>query len=321
MIQRQVAVIVLNWNGKADTLSCLASLEACKEGAIVVVDNGSTDGSVEAIRASFPHITLLQTGQNLGYAGGNNAGIEWALKEGFPYILILNNDTVVSPDLITQFLRGFEKQPDAGILGGKILLYSDPKILDHLGGMWNQEKGAFDFIGQRAPASEWQEMIPLDYVCGAAIMVKRTVFETVGLFDPRFFLFWEESDLCFRARKAGFGVYYCPEAELRHKVSASFVGGKPHTSYFFWRNKLLWLERNLPFKERIRPSLQTLMRAAALYKLTLLGQLQLKIARLRGKPTKEKEARIANYRACTCGVKDYLIRNFGAGSVERFLKK
>ncbi|MCB1110579.1 MAG: glycosyltransferase family 2 protein, partial [Chlamydiia bacterium] len=237
-----IYVVILNWNGKDDTLACLASLkEVSTPHQVVVVDNGSIDGSPQAFSKKFPHVHLIETGKNLGYAEGNNVGIRYALKHKADAIFILNNDTIVTKDILEKFLSR-----NAPIQGGKALLMEDPFKIDHLGGNWNGKTGRFELVGANAPSKEWAKPITMDYVCGVALFVHAHVFKAVGLFDPRFFLFWEECDWCFRAKQQGFSPQVCPEAILFHKKSASFTGGKPHTTYFWWRNRLLWIKKNCP---------------------------------------------------------------------------
>lgn len=300
----KVCVILLNWNGKKDTLDCLKSLAQVEtEHQVIVVDNGSTDDSVSSIRHLFPDVALLETGENLGYAEGNNVGIRFALQQRANYIFILNNDTTVSPTILSAFL----KNPDAPIQGAKAHLMSDPSLLDHLGGNWNPTRGEFDLIGAGEQAELWTAPLTLDYVCGVALFVKAEVFHQVGLFDKRYFLFWEESDWCLRAKRAGFSSTYCPEAKLFHKVSASFTGGKPHTTYFWWRNRLLWIEKNCSPKERrslyFRILFPEITRMLKLYILRTLF----------AKKTPERKKKIRTYRAALAGVRDYLTRRFGNG--------
>lgn len=322
-----IGIIVLNWNGKEDTTRCLLSLEKLtyphKE--VVIVDNGSTDGSIDHFKTAFPHYTLLETGQNLGYAGGNNVGIEYGLNQGFDFFFLLNNDTIVDPSIIEHFLSTFEKHPQAGILGAKIYLMSEPTRFDHFGGLWNKKKMEFDFIGHRAldDGKSWESPLPLDYVCGAGIMVRRSVFAHIGLFDPRFFLFFEEADLCFRARRAGFEVLTAPQAKIWHKVSASFTGGKLHISYFYWRNRLLWIEQNFQGIDRILYFIKLLgVSTLNLYKLKFLKLIQLLILKIsRSKvDTTPKQKQIQQYTACLYGVEDYLLRRFEAGRSSLFSK-
>lgn len=317
----KVAIVVLNWNGKQDTMKCLASLQKLTypHVEILVVDNGSTDGSQEAIRKEFPKFRLIETGENLGYAGGNNVGTQIALDEGFDSILILNNDTVMDPNLIEAFLQGFEK--NVGILGAKILRMDEPGLLDHFGGIWNRKKIDFDYVGYRAiDGIEWDQPRSLEYVCGAAIMVRREVFEKIGLFDPRFFLFFEEADFCRRARKAGFLVKTCPQAKIWHRISASFTGGKPHAAYFVWRNRLLWIEKNFAGIERFIYFFRLL---AVKYPLFFFAKIvrknQFFLQRLLGKSGSRNKERILRANAALSGMNDYLCRNFFEGRSKKFI--
>ena len=315
-----IVIVVLNWNNKQDTLTCLQSLQPV-EGSTIVVDNGSTDGSQEAIRKKFPNCTLIETGINLGYAGGNNVGISHALKQGAEYILILNNDTVVDPQILDAFLAGFRKYPKAGIFGGKVYRMDTPDQLDHFGATWNRKRKEFDFFGHReTEQGQFQESIELDYVCGTAIVIKREVFEELGLFDPRFFLFWEEADFCFRARKAGFAVRTCPEAKVWHKVSASFVGGKPHATYFVQRNRLLWIERNFSGFQRLL-LLGSLLSTQlfSLHTKKAIRMMQLLIQKAGNKKGFRNQERIIRYTAALSGVWDYIFRRFGEGRSKNFI--
>lgn len=248
----KIVIILLNWNGKKDTLECLASLQNVNYSNFqpIVVDNGSKDNSVAEIRKQYPEIPILENGANLGFAGGNNPGIEWALRQHAEWILLLNNDTIVDPNFLKAFMDAAKEKPNAKILGAKLLYYDRRNIIDHLGGDWspliaefrNHESGSVDH--------PYLEMRAVGYVCGAALLMHRSVPETIGLLEPKFFLFWEESDFCFRAKRAGFEVWTAPESKVWHKVSSSFVGGKPHTHYFWWRSRLLWIDRNCSTEEK-----------------------------------------------------------------------
>ncbi len=314
----RIGIIVLNWNGKEDTLACLESLEKVDYSPFTtyVVDNGSSDGSAGAIRARFPGVRLIETGENLGFAEGNNVGIRAALAEGVDFLFLLNNDTVVDPGILRELVLGFSRQPEAGILGARIYRFDQRDTLDHLGGMWDRKTGTFAFVGlgeKEAGAALPRE---IDYVCGAGLMVRRSVIEAIGMLEPRFFLIWEESDFCFRARRAGFKTLTCPEARLWHKVSASFVGGKPHSTYFWWRNRLLWIERNCPPGERMGLFLRVLLPDILhMLKIRTIKTVQLAIAK-RLKPHgdfREKEAKLLKNRAALSGVRDYFLRRFGSG--------
>ncbi len=315
-----VALIILNWNGKKDTVELLSSVAKIDYPKldVIVVDNGSKDGSVATIREQFPHVHILENHENYGFAKGNNVGIEYALSTGAEFIFILNNDTIVSPDIVQAFITQMHANPHTGILGAKIFLYDEQDKFDHLGGQWNSKKGCFDLVALREidDGKGWEQSQDLDYVCGCALFVRRKVFEKIGNFEEKFFLIWEESDFCFRARKEGFKVQTCPKAKVWHKVSASFVGGKPHSTYFWWRNRLLWIERNCSTKETLSIYLRILIPDIAhIFKLRLLKSLQLFALQLvRPKENlKRREERNLKYRAALHGVRDYTLRRFGNG--------
>lgn len=311
----RVCVVILNWNGKKDTVPCLESMEkiAYPNFEVVMVDNGSTDDSVKAIRQRFDRVTVVETGKNLGYAGGNNIGIEYALKTGADLVLLLNNDTVVDEKLLDAFVKEAKDRPEVGIFGARPLRFFEPDKLDHLGGVWNEKKGEFNLIGLQE-RSDFTYEGELDYVCGCSVLVRREVFEKIGLLEAAFFLFWEEADFCMRAKRAGFRIGICDGAKLWHKVSASFVGGKPHVAYFWWRNRFLWIERNLSRQDRWRLFWKVLLpQVGHLYKLRALKGLELKVLKIlrSKKDLKEKEQKLHQYRASLQGFHDYVRRRFG----------
>lgn len=311
MKKSKVAIILLNWNGKDDTIECLHSLKDLSYPSYqpIVVDNGSFDDSVSSIRKQFPEVPILQTGKNLGFAEGNNVAIRWAMEHKADWILLLNNDTIVSKDLIENLLEAAKDRPKGGIFGAKILKYHQPDTIDHLGGVWSPEKAEFFSLHSGEKDRGFFEMQKVDYVCGAALFVHRSVFEKVGLLEPKFFLLWEESDFCSRAKKQGFEIWTAPKAAIWHKVSSSFSGGKPHMHYFWWRNRLLYIERNLSEEEKKRlyktllyPELKKLFRRAFLRLLSRTFA-----------PSPKRALAFRRLRAGCRGVLDYYISQFGNG--------
>jgi GT2 family glycosyltransferase len=308
----KVLVLILNWNGKTDTLECLSSLAQAHpipSFSTLIVDNGSTDGSCAAIRAAFPDIPILETKANLGFAGGNNAGLRWALGKSFDWILLLNNDTIAAPDLIAHLMEASQKEPRGKIFGAKSYRYHDRGRIDHLGGFWDPRIAEFT-----SPASgkiddgSFEAMQKVDYVSGCALFMHRIVLETIGLLEERFFLLWEESDLCMRAQKAGFEIYTAPGARIWHKVSASFTGGKPHMHYFWWRNRLLWIARNCTPKEKrhlyarvIGPEIWKI------FKLAFLKTVQAMLIPI----DRERAQKARRYRAGCRGILHYFLGRFG----------
>jgi hypothetical protein len=252
---RSVWIVVLNWNGLADTLACLESLRELHyaERRVVVVDNGSTDGSVDALRSARSRlgIEIIETGKNLGYAGGNNLGIRYALDRGADFVLILNNDTTVDPMLLDQLVGAAQQHPAAGCFGPWIFYMQDRDRLWFSRSEWEAAASAFTARGKGRLASELQsEKTSTEYVCGAALFFRAEVARRIGLLDERFFLVYEDSDWCFRARRAGFDCVMVPTARVWHKIGTSFGSeASPLRGYFSTRNKLLWAEKNLSRRE------------------------------------------------------------------------
>lgn len=251
-----VSVIVLNWNGRDDTIACLESLKAVDYPNFVtlVVDNGSTDGSPAAIRRCFPDVEIVETGSNLGFAEGNNVGIRLALERGSEYIFLLNNDTVVAPSLLRELVAAAERCSEGGIFTARIHYHAEPDRIWSAGVRWRKDRMQFQHVQDEAENTvDAKGLVVTDYACGCALFAAAAVFRKVGLLDPKFFLTYEETDLCFRARRAGIPSYYVPSAVLWHKISASFGGAEsPLIEYFITRNRLLWGERHLAFKDLVQ---------------------------------------------------------------------
>ncbi len=313
----KIAILVLNWNGKGHTLECLSSLEKVSSidlCSTLVIDNGSTDDSVEAIRKAFPQIPILELDENLGYAGGCNAGIRWALGKSFEWILLLNNDAIAEPDFIDAFLAASRQKPSAAILGAKAYSRSRLGQIDSFGGYWNPASAQFEDPARgKTDEPAFEQMQIADYVCGCALFMRREVPETIGLLDERFFLFWEEADFCTRARRHGFEIWTAPQAKVHHKVSASFTGGKPHTDYFWWRNRLLWISSNCAAREKRRLYREVLLpEMAKSFKLAFLKTAQVFLLKLFRRPIGDLRAvKARRYRAASCGILHYFLGRFG----------
>jgi hypothetical protein len=252
-----VCVVILNWNGRDDTLACLASLQDVRypNFRAVVVDNGSSDDSVPAIRSAFPDVEVIETGRNLGFAGGNNVGIRRALELGADYVLLLNNDTEVDPGILDAFVAAAARFPDAGVFSGKIYFHSDPQRIWYAGARWNDEASRFDQIGEGVldDGQAFSAAGETAYACGCAFFLPAARLREVGLLDEQFFLYFEETDWCYRANAAGHPSIFVSEAKLWHKVSMSFGGERsPLALYFITRNRLLWASRHADFRTRYR---------------------------------------------------------------------
>ena len=237
-----VCVIVLSFNGTVDTLACLESLsrQSIRSLSVVVVDNASTDGAPAAIRSRFPEATVLALAENLGWAGGNNAGIHHALALGSNLICLLNNDTLVPQGTIASLAAAAEEF-------GPCLMHPGIDYADSSEGVQLDPRVRPPGAPPAVPISGHNGIFPLDHAYGACLMVPAEVFGRVGLFDERFFLQLEETDFFLRARRLGIPSLCVPEARIVHKESRSFGGRTtPVKSYYSVRNRLLLTERHNP---------------------------------------------------------------------------
>ncbi|MBN1483916.1 MAG: glycosyltransferase family 2 protein [Chloroflexia bacterium] len=247
--QPLVAMIVLTWNQRDLTLDCLASLDEMNYPTdrlqVIVVDNGSTDGTARGIRERYPQVKVLENGENLGFAEGNNVGIRSAIQQGVDYVMLLNNDTVVDANMLNYLIEAGEMFPSAGIVAPKIYYYDDPKRIWCAGASIDWRTGRITRLqADELDTPDAVEPDRVDFASGCAICVKREVIEQTGLLDARFFIYYEETDWCVRANRSGWETLYVPKAHLWHKVSAAMGKTSPATDYYMNRNTLLFLAKN-----------------------------------------------------------------------------
>ena len=301
----KVSVIILNWNNPQDTLQCLESAHKIDYPTfeILIVDNGSSDNSCELITANFPNDLLIKNKKNLGFAEGNNIAIKVALKNNADYIFFLNNDAVVSPDILSVLVSHAQKIPKAGALGPKIFNFDFTRTLQNVGFFWLSHLANFAALKDHVikKSIEEKNCIPVDFVTGCAFLVSRKVIEKVGFMDGRFFLIWEEIDWQMRMKKAGYCNIVIPFTHVWHKNSASFVGGNEGIikRYFFFRNRLLFIEKNLSFKEKTQIYLKVFPKEIlAYFKHTYLSKNTSNFLKKR-------------YKGYFLGMRDYFFRRFG----------
>lgn len=250
------SIVILNWNRCADTLECLASIQRLHiPCSTIVVDNGSTDGSLEAIRAAFPTIQIIEMGSNLGYAAGNNRGIKAALDQGADWIVLLNNDTVIAPQFLDALQEASLAHPRAGAFGAKIYYYDEPATLWYAGGEVDRRTLRCYHVGcgEADLDKRHEEIRQTGYACGCAIALKTQALREIGLLDPCYFLLWEEIDWCWRLRKAGWECLFLPKAKVWHKVSASFPEGHrgPLWQYHYYRSRRLFIRSHCSRREKL----------------------------------------------------------------------
>jgi len=247
MNETRVIVVVLNWNGKADTLECLESLKRVHYPGhkIVVVDNGSTDDSVEAIRSLYPDTEIFVNQTNLGYAGGNNVGLRRAIALGVPYFLVLNNDTVVDPDFLRELFDVAESDKTIGVVGPAVYDYGIKDRIQELGGkiLWKSGQvipvPTYDAISGSFP-----KYIEVDTVCGCCFLGRVELLEKVGFLDEDFFSHWEEYDWHTRVKRNGYRVVYAGNARIWHKAGQSSRKLTGFKDYYNARNRVLFMKKN-----------------------------------------------------------------------------
>jgi len=298
-----VAIIILNWNRREDTVACLTSLQnsSYPNCLIILVDNGSSDGTANHIRNCFPTVHVLENGQNLGFAEGNNVGIRYAMARGARYLYLLNNDTIVDAQCIQHLADAGQAYPAAGALCPTVISMSQPERLEFAGATWSPQEAVFKFHrpSQTDNLHQDRQVIETDTLLGCALFCTAAAISAIGMLDPRFYLLWEESDWCARARSRGFSLLYVPAAKIWHKGSVSFSEGRWSVQYryYFIRNRLLWFEKNLHGAERRRAMMQVIKE---LYWYTVTA-----------KQAKRRFQGDDKWRATFFGLRDYFLRRFG----------
>ena len=251
----RVAIIVLNWNGRSFLKDCLDSLLLLDypNYKIIVVDNASLDGSPEFIESHFPDICLIRNKKNYGFAEGNNIGIRFALAHGADYVVLLNNDTQVEADFLTYLIQRGEEDKEIGILGGKVLMFFAPHIVNSTGINlnkiafgWDRDFGEDTFLLKR----EQGEVLA---VTGCLMAIKKEVFDKIGLLDPKYFAYYEDVDFCIRLWKyTSYRVEYVPESVIYHKFSSSFTGESYSKKYLMLKNQYRIFFRHFPVMDIVK---------------------------------------------------------------------
>lgn len=241
-----VACVLLNWNGWQDTLRCLAALGRTDyvNLSVIVVDNGSSDDSVDRIRAAFaelrlPHASLVETGRNLGFAGGVNAGIRCALERNAQFVWLLNNDAEPLPDALTALIGKAGTNPRYGAVGSVLLYAHDPGTVQAWGG------GRINcWIGHASHATGFRDDEWFDYITAASVLLPARAFEDIGLLDERFFLYWEDGDLSFRLRHRGWKLGVAAESTVLHRENASTGGDRSKIDRFSTASGIQFLHKH-----------------------------------------------------------------------------
>ncbi|MBM4431370.1 MAG: glycosyltransferase family 2 protein [Chloroflexi bacterium] len=236
----KVAAIIVNWNSQADTLECVASLRQSTYTNldVIVVDNGSTDGSVSAVRSQFPGVAVIENDANLGFGAACNVGIAHAVRKGADYLFLLNSDLKIDPAAIGELVAVCEGDPRIGVAGPIMYVYSKPDTIQAFGGMIEltraQVRSLYEFQVDRVQLPAVQEVT---FIGGGIMFLRRGVIERIGGYDSTFFLYGEEVDLEMRAIQAGYKLIVSARAKVWHKMYGSF-GGRPNArvKYNYFRS-------------------------------------------------------------------------------------
>ena len=237
----RVAIVVLNWNGWQDTLACIASLQALTgpDYRIVLVDNGSTDGSVEHFQQVLSYVELLQTGVNLGFGGGCNVGIRHAMAQRAEFIWLINSDATVDPNALTALVRVANQNPAVGAVGSVLF---DSDTVDQIQ-LWGGGRVGL-WLGRSVHCTAPGY---IDFVSGASVLLRTKALEQVGVFDEaKFFMYWEDTDLGFRLRKSGWKLGVADDSIIWHKQSTSLGMGNPLLDEYATRSCVRFLRRHAP---------------------------------------------------------------------------
>jgi GT2 family glycosyltransferase len=219
----QVSCIILNWNGWQDTLECLKALEPCsyRELKIIVVDNGSTDDSAARIRKAYPDVVLLESKKNLGFAGGNNIGIRYALAHGADYVWLLNNDTEPDRDALAELVSKSLASEGIGAVGSVCYFANRPSAVQAWAGGRVSLCSGYAGVTTRPHPDEW-----FQYLNGTSLLIRREALQNAGTLDEGFFLYCEDVEFCLRLRKKGWRLAAAADSRVLHKVNASTGGDK-----------------------------------------------------------------------------------------------
>lgn len=299
-----VAVAVVNWNNWRLSLECLASLRSSVgvDWHLYLVDNASTDGSRDHLVALGEDVTVIASPVNGGWTGGNNLAVRRALADGYPYVFILNNDALVEPDTIATLLHAFRAHGSNPVLG-PVHFDHDGETLEFIGADIDARSGLAHIRTARDVALDaLPAHYPTAFAKGAGIFTARVHYDRLGLFDDAFYLNYDDTDWCFRARAAGFDVLMLAGARIVHGGSGSIGGAlSPLNIYFLARNELLFAERHSSLRQRPRQLFDFLQQGN----------------RIPSHPSRLRRfllllfGRTATVRAWRAGVRDYLLRRFG----------
>ncbi|MCK5491011.1 MAG: glycosyltransferase family 2 protein [Candidatus Pacebacteria bacterium] len=245
-MQKKVHIILLNWNNEEDTIECIESLKKINYNnyKIIVVDNGSEKESILKIEKQYFDLCIIKNENNLGFAGGNNIGIKYAINNNADYVLLINNDTIVDENFLTELVEVGETDEKNGLLGSKIYFHSEKNLIWSAGGKVNWLKNKGTHIGlDEIDDGQYDEIKEVDYLTGCCLLIKREVIEKIGVLEEDYFLYYEDTDFSLRAQNVGYKCIYVPASKIYHKISRSTKPGSASYIYYHVRNGLVMAKR------------------------------------------------------------------------------
>ncbi len=239
-----ISVIVLNWNGKAHLKECLDSLrnQTFKDSEIILVDNGSTDDSIEYVKNNSPEVKILALGKNTGFCKGNNEGIKISQGE---YVVLLNNDTKTDPFWLEELHKAISKNPSVGFCASKIIFYDNQEKIDAAGDGYSLCGAPFK-RGHSERRDKYNKEEEVFGACAAAAIYRKSMLNDIGLLDEDFFMGFEDGDLSFRAQLRGYKCLYVPKAIVFHRISATIGKLSSRQVYYGQRNVEYVYIKNMP---------------------------------------------------------------------------
>ncbi|GAP13473.1 predicted glycosyltransferases [Longilinea arvoryzae] len=259
-MKNSIAAVILNWKKPADTLLCLETLG--DKVSAVVVDNGSQDGSVERIRMAKPDVPLISLEKNNGYAGGNNAGIIWALAQDFEWILLINEDALLPPEALDRLVKAARQDPRVGFAGPLILHAQPENVIQSAGGLLDERWRASHRGQNQVDEGQYTHPEEVRWLSGCVLLVRARMVREIGMLDERFFLYEEELEWCLRGAQAGWKALFVPSARASHAGVSLEYEPQPYVTYYMTRNHFLLLSKQgaglLPWSDAILSTLRTL---------------------------------------------------------------
>jgi GT2 family glycosyltransferase len=243
-----VDIVLINWNAETVTAECLQSIRnlTYPNHRVILVDNGSSDRSGQGLSKRFPEAKLIQMERNVGFTGGNNAGMRQALADGADYILLLNNDTTVAPDLLNQMVTAAESDMNVAVVSPKIMFFDMPDRIWYAAGSFSWWLGMPSFYYKRKEQALPDRLEEITFATGCAMLLRAEALNKVGLFDERFFIYGEDADLTTRMLKAGYRAVFTPHAKVWHKDNYT-VGRQQGVAFKIFlstRNRLLLMSKH-----------------------------------------------------------------------------